>query len=312
MARPLFVHGAPPSRFEGGRPPRPILGTIPLAKRIAGTAVDRPVTAEQRCACATRRIGEHQLEIMVSALAAAAVVLGCAVGVSDALQAGCPVAGTSRFLRRFGGGSGGGVDDRGEVGGGGGGSCRVVVSGVRYDLTPYVNAHPGGPTLLTRHDGEDITALFFSNHLKAPVTTLERFRTDHDNDIDGIHPSANVSHAIAVDYDSPVYAELKARVADRLAERGLTPRHSFGGVVLGLRLACVALALALVPHSGLGAGGSLAAGGWWAGSGIGAGGASAVAVGAIYGYLMGLQTWTHAHNGVHNPDAMAPSMVSLD
>lgn len=45
----------------------------------------------------------------------------------------------------------------------------TVYRGVAYDLTPYLDRHPGGRWLLNLAIGRDCTALFESYHLKPEV-----------------------------------------------------------------------------------------------------------------------------------------------
>ncbi len=64
----------------------------------------------------------------------------------------------------------------------------TVYRGVAYDLTPYLDRHPGGRWLLNLAIGRDCTALFESYHLRpdVAVSMLRRLPTLQDFPIDAV------------------------------------------------------------------------------------------------------------------------------
>lgn len=51
-------------------------------------------------------------------------------------------------------------------------SCWVIINSHAYDLTEYLDRHPGGAQILLRYAGRDATAVYEPNH---PKGTVERF-----------------------------------------------------------------------------------------------------------------------------------------
>jgi fatty acid desaturase len=165
----------------------------------------------------------------------------------------------------------------------------VRIDGELYDLADF--DHPGGHEVLRRTAGAaggDITHLFYSNHREPRVSALRHFRL----------PEASVPLVDAGEETSEphsaVYRELKSEVYAHLEARGVEWRHTFRWEPYVLRLVCLALA-----HAALTAGDGSSC------SAVGVGSAAA------YGFLTGRMTWTHAHNGVHNPSALPPVMRAL-
>jgi fatty acid desaturase len=165
----------------------------------------------------------------------------------------------------------------------------VRIDGELYDLADF--DHPGGHEVLRRTAGAaggDITNLFYSNHREPRVSALRRFRL----------PEASVPLVDAGEETSEphsaLYRELKSEVYAHLEARGVEWRHTFRWEPYVLRLVCLALA-----HAALTAGDESSC------SAVGVGSAAA------YGFLTGRMTWTHAHNGVHNPSALPPAMRAL-
>ena len=196
------------------------------------------------------------------------------------------------------------------------GACTVRVDGAWYDLSRF--EHPGGREVIARHAGTDITHLFYSNHFD-PLQAAKRLRPfkkvaeeeallagghagggtqANDGGSDGALRSKSddtaAAHLVAPTSEpcSASYLELKLRVAARLAERGVAWRHEFSYAPYVTRLVCLLTCVAcrVVPGSPEG---------------------SALLAAAAYGLVTGRQTWTHAHNGVHNPQAIPPPMRKL-
>ena len=177
------------------------------------------------------------------------------------------------------------------------GECVVRVDGEWYDLSNF--DHPGGGELLTRHAGMDITHLFYSNHFE-PIRASRRlgaFRVHGATDGSGVRRYTGDTAPLVVAPKSEAcsedYLELKRRVASRLEAAGVDWRHAFSPLPYAFRAACLltcATVRVLAP-------GDLE---WLA-----------LVAAAAYGLATGRQTWTHAHNGVHNPHAIPPHMRSL-
>ena len=183
--------------------------------------------------------------------------------------------------------------------GGGGGEGRtaprpslpVRIHGELYDLAAF--EHPGGHEVLRRTAGTkggDITHLFYSNHREPRVSALRHFRIAESA------PLVDAGEQPTSEPHSALYRELKSEVYAHLEARGVDWRHTFRWEPYAHRLVCLACAHAAVVHAA-GDGSSYTA--------IGVGSAAA------YGLLTGRMTWTHAHNGVHNPSALPPAMRAL-
>ena len=64
-------------------------------------------------------------------------------------------------------------------------SCYVIIDSQIYDLTRYLNKHPGGSRILLDHGGQDATALFESLHPKGTIErALKEGTTTHIGAID--------------------------------------------------------------------------------------------------------------------------------
>ena len=168
----------------------------------------------------------------------------------------------------------------------------VKIDNVWFDLSKF--NHPGGQELLERHAGTDITELFYSNHFD--TITLERVRNHQieSYQLPDERIPATTSHCpVKSAANSPLYRRLKALVHARLIERQIAWQHKFSYRPYYLRLGCLLMCLAarLI-------GGDLAT-------------VVAAVAAASYGVLTGRQTWTHAHNGVHNPSRIPPLMRRL-
>ena len=145
--------------------------------------------------------------------------------------------------------------------------------------------HPGGPTLLRRHAGRDVTHLFYSNHFRPSLEPIRQFEASAPPSAVAALPPRDKS----TDPCSPLYSQLKREVHAALVSRRVEWRHKFRSAPLIARFSLLGLGAFLRRHR--------------AGSG-----AVLVGVAALYGLAMGRSTWTHAHNAVHNPDAAAPWM----
>ncbi|KAI1633063.1 FMN-dependent dehydrogenase-domain-containing protein [Biscogniauxia mediterranea] len=53
-------------------------------------------------------------------------------------------------------------------------SCWLVVDGKVYDVTSYLNQHPGGPAILLKHSGQDATAEFRKIHSSDVIENLPK------------------------------------------------------------------------------------------------------------------------------------------
>jgi len=93
----------------------------------------------------------------------------------------------------------------------------------RYDLAPFLDAHPGGRALLLAAQGRDCTALFESYHAldgdgRARSALARHALPDGDPLARAVPGDADYDDAF--DWDGPFWADLKARVAAALAEAG--------------------------------------------------------------------------------------------
>ena len=159
----------------------------------------------------------------------------------------------------------------------------IRCDGSWYDLSFF--RHPGGSEVLERHAGTDITHLFNSNHFEPDTSPIERFKIDD-------HADESAKSEI-----SPQYAELKLEVHEHLKKNKIEWRHNFQYYPYALRLFCL-LACYLSRRCAAAQLGGLA-------------NALGFAAAAAYGLLTGRQTWTHAHNGVHNPQRISRAMRML-
>mmetsp|Transcript_42450 Transcript_42450/g.132018 ORF Transcript_42450/g.132018 Transcript_42450/m.132018 type:complete len:410 (+) Transcript_42450:53-1282(+) len=160
----------------------------------------------------------------------------------------------------------------------------VRIDGEWYDLSAF--AHPGGAEVLRRNSGGDATHLFYSNHWDPQLSLLRRFRLPEGC----VPPPFDAGASPTSDPHSALYRNLKAEVHAHLRARGVEWRHTFRWQPYLLRLMCL-----------IGAREALARGHPVLGLGCA----------AVYGLLTGRMTWTHAHNGVHNPHAIPPLMRGL-
>lgn len=71
---------------------------------------------------------------------------------------------------------------------------RVTRAGKEYNITDFVDRHPGGREVLERHNGQDIEQVmqssFSHTHSQAAYTILEKYRLDNTD-----NPSQTVSTA---------------------------------------------------------------------------------------------------------------------
>lgn len=83
----------------------------------------------------------------------------------------------------------------------------TVYRGKAYDLTPYLNAHPGGRWLLNLAIGRDCTALFESYHLRPEVAVarLNRLKIIEDFPVDAVPQSPYPN-------DSDIYNTIRERI----------------------------------------------------------------------------------------------------
>ncbi|HUR81957.1 MAG TPA: fatty acid desaturase [Thermoanaerobaculia bacterium] len=93
------------------------------------------------------------------------------------------------------------------------GDCWIVIDGIVYDVTPWIDRHPGGDVICTMA-GQDVSALFHSSHFKDVGKYLPRYRI-------GIVAEPKPSLAIA----SPFLVTLKARVHEYFTSRGIDYRR---------------------------------------------------------------------------------------
>ncbi len=119
--------------------------------------------------------------------------------------------------------------------------CWIVVDGVVYDLSGWINSHPGGE-LLAVLAGEDATAMLHSCHLRDIVPMLAKFR---------IGEVAGYRADFAV-YNDAFLAVLKDRVHRFFADRNINYRDTSKnrmtiGFTAMLLLACWACMYLLPP-----------------------------------------------------------------
>lgn len=101
-------------------------------------------------------------------------------------------------------------------------SCWVVIRGQAYDVTDFMNEHPGGPSSIFRNAGKDATEEFEEIH---PDGTLEKHldKKYHlgavDGDINSIHQSAvSISKRAQIELP-PLSTLLNVDEFERLAEK---------------------------------------------------------------------------------------------
>lgn len=177
---------------------------------------------------------------------------------------------------------------------------HVKIDSTWYNLAGF--KHPGGLSLLERHAGADITHLFYSNHFAPSLELLSGRQVNEETVMAERCPVAVA--AAAVDAHSELYRELKQVVHAHLVEHGIEWRHSFSYRPYFQRFGLLCVCLAARLYSMYGTLGSESPEGQVAAV------IAAVAAGA-YGLLTGRQTWTHAHNGVHNPERIPPGIARL-
>lgn len=68
-------------------------------------------------------------------------------------------------------------------------SCWVIVEGEAYDVTSYLDKHPGGAQILLQHGGKDATAMYEPIH---PKGTIQRF-IEKDKHLGPVDPTTFVS-----------------------------------------------------------------------------------------------------------------------
>lgn len=80
-----------------------------------------------------------------------------------------------------------------------------------YDLSDFINKHPGGPDWLKMTEGHDITEAFFSHHLNTNIleSTLQKYRVKET-----LRPK-NVKLTFE---ENGFYMTLKRKVAAKLPE----------------------------------------------------------------------------------------------
>ena len=170
---------------------------------------------------------------------------------------------------------------------------HVQIDGTWYDLAKF--RHPGGMEVLWRNSGREIAPLFYSNHHTPQAVAIERFKLNRVPDDEA--PLESASSPCLPHPHTALYQELKADVFRHLEEKGIEWRHRFRWEPFGLRLLCL-----IVAHWGH----------FYTGSGSVVFAAAAHALGlgsaAVYGFLTGRMTWTHAHTAVHNPSVLPAAM----
>lgn len=123
--------------------------------------------------------------------------------------------------------------------------CVTTIHGRRYDLSPFVASHPGGPTALLLAHGIDATALFESYHSLSllPAKLLAKYELPSSSSVASASslvgdatPRPGAAPAAAAD---PVYDAMRARVVGLFDARGRGTKAS------RTRLAYYALTLAL-------------------------------------------------------------------
>jgi linoleoyl-CoA desaturase len=92
--------------------------------------------------------------------------------------------------------------------------CWVIIDGYVYDVSAWVDQHPGGH-VLSSLAGEDVSVLFHSAHLRDVSEHLGRFRIGR---VRGYHP------AVVVDVD--FMTTLKQRVLDYCQRHGVAYRQT--------------------------------------------------------------------------------------
>ncbi|XP_059178806.1 fatty acid 2-hydroxylase-like [Physella acuta] len=75
---------------------------------------------------------------------------------------------------------------------------RVTRAGKEYDITDFVDRHPGGREVLERHNGQDIEQVmqssFSHTHSQAAYNILEKYRLDITDNPSKTHTNGHYSH----------------------------------------------------------------------------------------------------------------------
>lgn len=166
----------------------------------------------------------------------------------------------------------------------------VRLNGDWYDLGAFADErHTGGSEIIRRFTGEDITSLFFSNHLaglEGKLKQLQRYRRYRHGTEDG-----TLSHVKPLPV-SDLYTALKLEVKDALetaAPRRGGYRARFPVVPLLARYMVLGLAAeAATMTSDLGP-------------------LLHLSLSGLYGLMIGQAMWTHGHTAVHDPHAVSAS-----
>ncbi|KAL2825059.1 oxidoreductase [Aspergillus cavernicola] len=87
-------------------------------------------------------------------------------------------------------------------------SCWVIINGTVYDVTAFVNDHPGGASILLKYAGRDATEAFAPVH---QIDTIPRYLTPQQNL--GAVSDSDVDETIALPVQSKNKEEKKARLS---------------------------------------------------------------------------------------------------
>uniref|UniRef100_A0A7S4AVA8 Cytochrome b5 heme-binding domain-containing protein n=1 Tax=Pseudo-nitzschia australis TaxID=44445 RepID=A0A7S4AVA8_9STRA len=166
----------------------------------------------------------------------------------------------------------------------------VFVDDHWYNLSEF--RHPGGDEFLRRHNGQDITNLFYSNHWH-PETIKGRVLvpTELNDDVaEALLPTTTTKRCpfSQPDPHSPLYKELKRKVKLYMDENEIPWRYQPTYRVFAVRAACLALCVI--------------------GRELDWDKMVCVTSALSYGFFTGRMVWTHVHNCVHNPSSISTPM----
>jgi len=115
------------------------------------------------------------------------------------------------------------------------------IHGRLYDLTPWLDEHPGGADFLHRCRGIDCTAAFEIHHLRMPraQAMLRRFEVTEQS-------AAATPPSAWPQFDWAHYSELRERVAKRLAEMNWRPGPSLRGILIAVSALAINLTIPFI------------------------------------------------------------------
>lgn len=100
-------------------------------------------------------------------------------------------------------------------------SCWVIINREVFDLTPFLDEHPGGKEMLLLAAGRDCTDLFAMYHVFNEKRATEKYKTMKIGDLDG-----PTEFPVYAPDRSGFYKTLKERVVKHFQDRKISPRQT--------------------------------------------------------------------------------------